>query len=294
MILVKQFFIHVEVVSVGSFSSVNKGNFKFLSNTNCSWLNVLPIDIDIAAIVIMESLGVFSFLMAFLFFRQRRRIRDRQREFLDALKRQVISERGDGKCYSFEWVMDNIVHKPRKLLNATPLLFATVVFLLAVFSGRIGPYIFANLLRLGYAVVIALMGIAFLLWTDAFQAYNYTDAIHKVGMEQLDKEDQSYMELAREALEKAFLRFVSAGVAFALFGPFIPQIFNGIVYVFTSYATVFFQASEVSFKISTALGILIVLILPGLMLFLPEFLGRIMTRKGKSLIRKLFKRRVEQ
>jgi len=190
--------------------------------------------------------------------------------------------------------MDNIVYKPRKLLNATPLLLATVTFLLAVFFYGIGPHIFASLLRLGYAAVIALMGIAILLWTDAFQAYNYTDAIHKVGIEQLDKEDQSYMELAREALEKSFLRFVSVGVAFALFGPFVPQIFNGVVYVFASYTTVFFQASEASLNFSTIFGTLIVLILPVLMLFLPEFLGRIMVRKVKSLIRKLYKRRVER
>ena len=254
----------------------------------------MPIDIDIAAIVIMESLGVFSFLMAYLFFRQRRRIRDKQRAFLDDLKRQVISERGDGKCFSFEWVMDNIVYKPRKLLNATPLLMAAVGFLCAIFYYGIGPHIFVNLLRLGYAVVIALMGITILLWTDAFQAYNYTDAIHKVRMEQLDKADHAYMELAREALEKAFLRFVSLGVAFALFAPFIPQIFNGVVYVLSSYATVFFQASEASFQVSKVFGTLAILILPGLMLFLPELLGRIIIRRVKSLIRRLSKRKVEQ
>lgn len=254
----------------------------------------MPIDIDIAAVVIMESLGVFSFLMAFLFLRQRQKIKNKQRTFSDAVERQLVSERSDGKCYSFEWVMDNIVHKPRKLLNATPLLVATVVFLLAVFVYGIGPYIFTSLLRLGYAVVIALIGIAILLWTDAFQAYNYTDAIHKVRIEQLNREDASYMELAREALEKLFLRFVLVGVAFALIGPFIPQIFNGVVYVLASYASIFFQASETSFKVSEVLGLVIILILPVLMLFLPEFLGRIMIRKGKTLIHRLFKRRVEQ
>lgn len=272
---------------------VTKGNLKFLSNINFSWLNELSIDIDIAAIIAMESLGVGSFFVAFMFFWQLRRISGKQRTFLDALNRQVISERGDGKCYSSEWVMGNILYKPRKLLNATPLLITAATFLLMVFFYIVGPYFIANVVGLGYATVIALMGIALLLWTDAFQAYSYVSAIHNVGIEQLDKEDQSYIKLAREALEKAFLRFVSVGVAFALLGPFIPQIFNGVVHVFVLYTSVFFQASEASFKVSTALGLLIVLILPVLMLFLPEFLGRNMIRKGKSLVRKLFKRGVE-
>lgn len=237
----------------------------------------------------MESLGAISFLVAFLFFRQRQRISDKQRAFLDAVNRRVISERSDGKCFSSEWVMDNIVYKPKKLLNATPLFLGTVAFLLAVFFYGILPRIFANIVGFGYGSLIALIGIAIILWTDAFEAYSYTDAIHKASAEQLDKEDQSYIELAREALEKAFLRFVSLGVAFSLVGPFIPQIFSSVVYVLELYTSVFFQASEVSFKALTILGVLTVLALPALMLFLPEFLGRIVFRKGKSFVRKLFR-----
>lgn len=247
-----------------------------------------------AAILIMESLGALSFLVAFLFFRQFQRIRDKQRAFLDALNRRVVSEKADGKCFSSEWALDHIVYRPKRLLNGTPLLIATLTFLLAVFYYVVGPHIIANIVGLGYAVVIALVGIAILLWTDAFEAYSYTNAIHKVTIEQLDKEDQSYIELAREAVEKAFLRFFSLGVAFALFGPFIPQIFNSVVYVFLLYTTVFFKASEESFAVLTVFGAVIVMILSGLMLFLPELLGRIMIRKGKSLARRLFKRRVEQ
>jgi len=247
-------------------------------------------DIDIASNVIMESLGVISFLMAFLFFRQLRRISDKQKAFLDALNKRVISERGDGKCYSSEWVMDNIVYKQRKLLKATPLLMTYIAILGAVLYYVIGPRIFAGAISLGYAFVIALIGVLILLETDAFQAYSYIGAIHKVSIEQLDKEDQGYIEVAKEALEKAFLRFASLGVAFALVGPFIPQIFKGVVYVLTSYATAFFQVSEASVKVSWGLGILIILILPGVMLFLPEFLGRIIIRKGKSRARRIFKR----
>lgn len=257
-------------------------------------MNRLPIDIDIAAIGLMESLGVISFLVAFLFFKQRQRISDKQRAFQVALKKQMISERGDGKCFSSEWVMGNIVYKPKKLLSATPLLLATITLLVAVLSYGITAYMVANVVSLGYASVIALIGISVLLWTDAFEAYNYTSAIHKVAIEQLDREDQSYIELAREAVEKAFLRFASLGFSFALLGPFIPQIFNGFLEVFMLYTTVFFQASEASFKVLTVLGAVIVMMLPVLMFFLPEFLGRMLIRKGKTLARKVFKRRVEQ
>jgi small-conductance mechanosensitive channel len=238
----------------------------------------------------MESFGVISFIVAFLFFRQRQKIRSKQKAFADALNSRVISERGDGKCFSSEWVMDNIVYRPKKLLSATPLLLVTVTFLVAVFYYVIGPRILANLVGLGYSSVIALMGIAVLLWTDAFQAYSYTNAIHEVSVEQLDKEDQSYIGLAKEAVEKAFLRFVSLGVAFALFGPFIPQVFNGVLYVLMLYTTAFFQASEVLLKVFTVLGVLIVLVLPGIMFFLPELLGRIVIRKGKPLVQRILRR----
>jgi len=213
---------------------------------------------------------------------------------MDAADMQVISERADGKCFSSEWVMDNIVYKPKKLLSATPLFVATLVFLLTVFVFGVGPRFFASIVGFGYATLIALIGIAIIFWTDAFEAYNYANAIHKVSTEQLDKEDRGYIELAREALEKASLRFVSLGVAFSLIGPFIPQVFNTVVYVFILYTTVFFKASEVSFQVLTLFGALIVIVLPAIMLFLPEFLGRILIRKGKSFARRLFKRSVEQ
>ncbi len=180
----------------------------------------MSIDIDIVAMVVVESLGAVSSLVALLFFRQLRKTSGKQRVFLEALNRRAISERSDGKCYSSEWAMDNTVYKRRKLLSATPLLVAIFYFLLAVFYYFVGPiYIIANVVRLGYVAVTALVGIAVLLWTDAFQAYSYINAIQKVATEQLDRADQSYIELARRAMEKASLRFGLLGVAFALFGP---------------------------------------------------------------------------
>jgi hypothetical protein len=254
----------------------------------------LPLDVDFTAIIFMESLGLLSFLEAILFFRQFRRIRAKQRAFLNALNRRLISERGDGKCHSSEWVLDNIVFKPKKILVATPLLITFFTFMFAAFFYGVAPSIIANVVGFGYASVVALVGIAILLWTDAFEAYGYTNAISKVATENLDREDQSYIELAREALEKASLRFASLGVAFAVFGPFIPQIFSGVVSVLVVYSTFFFQASEESFKIFASLGALVVMILSGLVIFLPELLGKIIIRKGKSFARWIFKRKIEK
>jgi len=263
---------------------------KFLSNTTFYWLSRLPIDVDAAAVVIMESFGVVSFIIASLFFRQFQRMNDKQRAFLNAIEKRLVGERGDGNCFSSEWVKANIVYRPRNLLNATPLLLATVATVLGAFYYLVMPRFLTSALVLGYANVIVLIGIAILLWTDAFEAYRYTNSIRKVATEQLDREDQSYIELAREALQKASLRFFSLGIAFALIGPFIPEIFNSVVYVLALCATVFFQASEASLNVSKFFGVLILLMLPALMLFLPEILSRIIIQRGKSLARRVFKR----
>jgi len=290
---IKGFSIHKKPTLLRHFSHLTKEEtLKFLSIT--IFLGLTGLHIDIAAIAVMEIMGVISFIVSFVFFKQYQRISGKQTVFLNALHRGGVSERGDGKCFSSEWVLDKIVYRPKKLLNASLLSAVIVGILFTVLFYGVFPIVFVNIASLGYATVVALIGIAIVLWTDAFEAYGYTRAIHKVATEQLDKEDQSYIELAREALRKAFLRYVSLGFAFALLGPLIPQVFNGAIYIFVLYATVFFGASEISFKASLVFGTLIVLILPGLMFFLPEFLGRFLINKGRSLAEKKFKHKVEQ
>lgn len=276
------------------FSSDNEGNLKISIKLSVLWVHRLSIDIDTAAIIMMEFLGIVSFLVAFLFYRQRQRVRNKQKEYLDAISRQVISERGDGKCFSSEWALDKIVYKPKTILHATPLMMGAVVLLIAVVVMGAGTHVLLNFIKLGYVSIIALLGASVLLYTDAFQAYSFTNAIGKVATDQLDREDESYLKLAQEALEEATLRFVSLGVAFAVFGPVTPQIFSGLVYGIALYANIYFQATEVTFRYLIFLGAIIVMILPAIMLFLPELVGRILIRKGKSLVRALHKRGIEK
>lgn len=191
--------------------------------------NQLPVDVDLSAIVVMEVLGTVAFFEAFLFFRQFRRMKNKEKELLYAFRKGFGSHRADGKCFSSEWVIGNIVYKPKKLVSATPLLAAVCALVLAVTYYVVIPTIAAYAIGFGYAFLIALVGVAVLLWTDAFEAYGYSDAIHDVAAEQLDREDQSYIELAMKSLKKASQRFFSLAVAFALLGPFVPLIFNGVV-----------------------------------------------------------------
>jgi hypothetical protein len=199
-----------------------------LSKDLSGW-HQLPVNVDLSAIVVMEVLGAAAFFEASLFLRQFRRIKNKEREFSYALRIGAVSHRTDGKCFSSEWTIGNIVYKPKKLLSATPLVAAVFAVVAAVTYYVVIPTVAAYIIGFGYAILIALVGVAALLWTDAFEAYGYSDAIHDVAASQLANEDQSYMELAKTALKKASQRFFSLAVAFALLGPFIPLIFNGVL-----------------------------------------------------------------
>jgi len=244
-------------------------------------------DNDILAIALMESLGVLSFLLAVMFLRQSREIGGKQ----EALKKATTTDdRGDGSCYSFKWVMTHIANPSRKLLNASPFLFVFISLIVGVWVYIIGPRVFSALVSLGYLSIVALIGIAILFKTDAFEAYSYGKAIHKIAVAQLNREDQSYLEIAKEALEKATARCVVIGIIFAVVGPLIPEIFNGVTYALLSYTSIVFQATEPSMKISQILTYAIAIILSGTLLFLPELLGRTVFRKVKLLIHKIWER----
>ena len=254
----------------------------------------MSVDIDFVVVILMESFAALAFVEALLFFWQHRRISSRQRLFQEALEHNELSNREDGKCHSFEWVMDNVSYKPRKLLDATPFLAWLITVVLAILYHLILPRILYYIISFGYVIVVGLLGIGILLWTDAFQAISYTNWLHKIRITQLDKEDETYIKLAQESLQKTFTGFIFLGAAFALLGPFTTQIFDDLVNVLTSYASFLLQIAGQSTKISPILGLIIALGLPAAFVVLPMILGVILISRLKWLFNKLFKSRVGQ
>lgn len=238
-------------------------------------------DIDILSIVLLECFGIVSFLLAFVFFRQSRKINDKQ----ESLKKATVDEIWDGPCYSYRWVMSHTL-KPRKVLEATPFLAVCAFFITWFLYFFLGPRIFFWVL--GYHALVALIGVAILIKTDAFEAYSYSKTIQKAPLDHLGREDQSYMELAKEALENAIVRFLIISVIFAIAGPFIPQIFDGLIYALVTYTRIIFQATEASKGISVILVFVIALILTGILLYLPELMGRIIFRRVKLLAQRIW------
>lgn len=219
--------------------------------------------------------------MALVFFKQYQKINDKQ----ESLKKAATDEIWNGSCYSYKWIMSHTL-KPRKVFAATPLLAVFAFFIGWFLLLLLGP----GLLSLGYSTIVAIIGVAILLSTDAFEAYSYSTAVQKVALDSLRREDQSFMELAKEALEKAVIRFLIIGIIFAIAGPFIPQIFDGLVYAFVTYTRIMFQATEASMEVSRGLAIAVALSVTVVLLFLPELTGRILFRRVKLLAQRIWER----
>ena len=234
-------------------------------------------DIDILSIVLLECFGIVSFLLAFVFFRQSRKINDKQ----ESLKKATVDEIWDGPCYSYKWVMSHTL-TPRKVLKASPFL-AVVSFLISWF---IWFYVAPWLISVpGYHLLIALIGVAMLFQTDAFEALSYGRAVQKAPLGRLKKWDQDYMELAKEALEKAVIRFLMIGIVFAIAGPFIPQIFDGLIYALVTYTGIVLQATK---SISIVLAFIVGAIFITILLYLPELMGRTIFQRVKLLAQKIW------
>lgn len=247
----------------------------------------MPIDVHLVAMLLMEAFGVAFFLLAFMLINRFRGIGGKLEALQEALKKATrISERRDGPCYSYKWAMSHTM-KSRKMWHVSPFLAMYMTLLIGV----VGFTFFIIFSSIGYALFIALIGAAILFETEAFEAYGYGKAVQKVELDQLGEEDQSYMEIAREALGMGVIRFLMAGVIFAVAGPYIPHIFDSLSYALASYMNIFlFQPVEASWKTSQFLAMLIAIILPGILLYLPELFGKTLLRKIKGLTRRMRKR----
>lgn len=242
----------------------------------------MQMEINKIAIALMESLAAIIFLLTILFTKQSRKISNRLKE----LKEPGLRSSGEGECWSYKWVMKNITMSRRSmlhpdLLGATLLIVGTMVLT--------GIFAFTAIIilgSLGYTPLLILVGLAMISDPEAYQAYNYVNAVVKVSIDQLNKEDEDYMRIAKEALERKALRFLTIAIIFAALGPFIPLIFNWLTYTLAVYSEIFFKATEVSSKISLILALAIILVVPAMLLFFPELIGR----RLLSMLRKVFRR----
>lgn len=245
----------------------------------------MPIDVNTISLVVMEAFGVAFFLSALIFLKQFQKV--------EALRRNLEKVREHEKnwkpCYSYKWAMRRTVKgrsslgRFMRLIGPGALMFNGILALAVLIS--IGFLIVLS--STGYTLLLSLVGGAIFFQTDAFEAYSYRKAVEKVPIDELRKEDQTYMETASNAFTKAALRSLIIGTIFVAAGPFIPQLFHHLCYILVQYMRyTLFSAVDPVWKVSKALGVLITLLLPGILLYLPELIGRKLSRKAIDLIRR--------
>lgn len=246
---------------------------------------ILPTDFDVIAIVLVESFGAIFFLLALIFVNDSQRVKHKMKAVQEDLSKTPATDRRHGSpCYSYKWAIKYAMESKKKMKH-----FMTNPFLAmwyGVIAFLIGFLVFFIVSTAGYILFISLIGALIFLDADAFEAHGYSKAIQKVPIDQLVEEDQSYMEIANGALQMATIRFLMVGATFAVVGPFITPIFNGLCYVLALYMEhTIFQAVESAWNVSQFLALFLALILPGILIYLPELAGRIIFTKAKAAIR---------
>jgi hypothetical protein len=249
---------------------------------------ILPIDIDIIAIVLMEIFGAIFFLLAFTFTKHSRRVSSKMKALQEALAKATMmtAKREEGPCYSYKWVISHTMG-PRRIFSPSGFLPLLVMAL----SGVIAATLLIVFHSAGYSLILALIGAAVILETDVFEARAYSATIQKVALDQLDEEDLSYMEIVTGALKIGAIRFIVAGAIFAVAGPFIPLIFDGLCYALVLYMSIVFKATEAAQNASRVLALVIAMTLPATLLYLPQLVGRTILFRTKVAIRKMRKHR---
>lgn len=247
-------------------------SYKF-AKTPIWWWSTLTLDIHVLAIIVTESLGLVFLSIALTFLYMSQKIKHKTKSLENA-----TTGENSGKCYSFEWAMNSSL-KTKRLLTANPFYFAipSVLALGATFI------LLALLQSIGYVMFLSLAGITIFMELEAYEAFRYGKTITKVSLSQLNEEDLGYMRIAQEALEAATIRFSIVAIALMAAGPFIRQIFDTLIYTITTYSMILFNTTEIAFAISPLFALLIAMILPGILLYLPELIGRTLLHELEKL-----------
>lgn len=219
---------------------------------------------DAIAIVLMFCWAGIVFLLAFLFEKQHRRLRDKLEEL-----RGLETTKYRRKCFSMEWDESQSRRRiivARSIYALIPMSVAGVIVLslLSIFSS------------VGYAIFVPLLGCPLLL-DNAIDMYRYSRAVQKVPLQILQDIDQDYMEEATEVLTTRPKLYFIVGLLFSVAAPFTPQLFNLLPFIMSAYARPAFFLVE---KLGILLGIHVMLIL---FLALPTAL----LIKYKSVIRQM-------
>jgi len=240
--------------------------------------------IDKMAITLMEALAATIFVLTIVFLGKSRKASSKLKE----LEESGFALKGEGECWSYKWVVKHITMSRRSILHpgslgATFLIVGTM--LLAGVSAFTSIVVLG---ALGYVPLLVLVALAVISDPEAYQAYSYVNAVVKASTDQLTKEDEDYLRIAKGALERKALRFLTIAMIFAILGPLVPLIFNWLSYTLAVYVDVFFKATEVSSRISLILTLVIILVVPGLLLSFPELLGRRLLSVLKKAVRRFW------
>ena len=241
--------------------------------------------IDKMAIILMETLAATIFLLTIVFLGKSTKISSKLKE----LKELILVVKSEGECWSHKWVMKNITLSRRSILHPGSLGATFLIVGTMVLAGGSAFIVMVVLGALGYVPLLVLVALAVISDSEAYQAYSYVNAVVKASMDQLSKEDEDYMRIAKEALERKALRFLTIAMIFAILGPLIPLIFNWLTYILAVYVNVFFKATEVSLKVSLILTLVIILFVPGFLLYFPQLLGRTLLSFLKKAVRRILK-----
>lgn len=214
----------------------------------------MEIGIDAIAVALMFCWAGVVFLLAILFKKEHRRLKDN----LEELKKTKISKYRR-KCFSIEWERD----QSRLKVIAARGIFIMIPMFVAGTIALISLWIFSTL---GYAMFIPVIGFPIFL-DNVFEMYRYSKAVRKEPLENLQSKDQEYMEVTMEVLATRSKIYSIVGVMFLTLAPFIPQLFNLLPSFVATYFRPAFLLVE---KLGLALGLFVALII---FIALPTTLG---------------------